>query len=86
MEQKIVMMFHHDDLITDIEVPINITANEFINGMNTGFKLGINMDNPDECFLRAENPIALIKGEKTLEELGLRNGSSIFLGNIGGGE
>ena len=41
MEQKIVMMFHHDDLITDIEVPININANEFINGMNTGFKLGI---------------------------------------------
>ncbi|SDB43720.1 hypothetical protein SAMN02910298_02188 [Pseudobutyrivibrio sp. YE44] len=80
MEEKIVMMFHHNGAVVDIETPVNITANEFIYGMNSGFNLGIDIDNPDECFMRAENPVALIRGEKTLEELGLRDGSSVYVG------
>lgn len=32
--------------------------------------------------MRAENPVALIRGEKTLEKLGLRDGSSVYVGNI----
>ncbi len=78
MEEKIIMMFKHNGQSVDIEVPKNITANELIFGLNNGFSLNIDLDNPDECYMRAENPIALIKGEKTLDELGLRNGTTII--------
>lgn len=78
MEEKIIMMFKHNGKTVDIEVPKNITANELIFGLNSGFSLNINLDNPDDCFMRAENPVALIKGEKTLEELGLRNGTMVI--------
>ena len=80
MEEKIIIIFHNKNKQVDIEVPIKLTATEFIYGLNNGFNLGINIDNPDTCFLRSENPIALIRGEKTLEELGLRNGSRVFFG------
>ena len=78
MEEKIIMIFSYNGEKRDIEVPNNITANELVLGLNNGYNLGINMSNPDECYLRAENPVALVKGEKTLEELGLRNGTTIF--------
>ena len=72
------MIFHIGEKSVDIEAPLDITANEFVLGINTGFNLGLDLNNPDENFLRAENPVALVKGEKTLAELGLRNGTSIF--------
>ncbi len=62
----------------DIEVPSDITANDLIYGLKKSFNLDINMDDPKQCYLRAENPIALIKGEVQLERLGLRDGSVIF--------
>ena len=42
------------------------------------FKRGINMENPAEVFLRAENPIALVRGERTLSDIGLHNGTTLF--------
>ena len=42
------------------------------------FKRGINMENPEEVFLRAENPIAQVRGERTLSDIGLRNGTTLF--------
>ena len=62
----------------DIEVPADITANELIYGLKKGFQLDIDMDNPKQCYLRAENPIALIRGEATMESLGLRDGSVVY--------
>jgi hypothetical protein len=78
MEEKIVMILNHDGNQIDIEAPKGITANEFIFAINSGFSLGMDLSNPDICFMRSRNPVALIRGEKTLEELGLRNGSSIY--------
>ena len=39
------------------------------------------MDTSDlsRCFLRTENPIALLKGNRTLEEFGLRDGTVIHV-------
>ncbi len=61
----------------DIEVPLNISANDLINGLNTAYELGIDTTDIKNCYLKAENPIALLKGNKTLAEFGLRNGSVI---------
>lgn len=61
----------------DVEVPLYITANDLVKGLNTAFNLVINTENINECFLRCENPIVLLKGNKTLREFNLRNGTLI---------
>lgn len=61
----------------DIEVPLDITANDLIKGLNTAFDLKINIGSINECYLRCENPIMLIKGNKTLKDFALRNGTII---------
>lgn len=61
----------------DIEVPLDISANELVNALNNAFELGIDTSNVSDCFLQSENPIALLKGNKLLSDYGLRNGSII---------
>lgn len=61
----------------DLEIPLNITANELVTALNTAYDLGIDTSDIKNCYLKAENPIALLKGNKTLGEYGIRNGSII---------
>ncbi len=61
----------------DLEVPLDISANDLVNALNTAYELNINTSDIKNCYLKAENPIALLKGNKTLAEFGLRNGSVI---------
>lgn len=83
MNEKIIMIFkrNNTDGGIDIEVPADIKSSELIYGLNQAFHLGINMDNPNECYMRAENPIALVRGEAKLDELGLRNGTILYAVN-----
>lgn len=80
MDEKIIIMFKksNDAKEIDLEVPADLTANELIYGLNQSFNLGINMDKPSKCYLRADYPKALIRGEKTLQDLGIRNGTIIY--------
>ena len=50
----------------DLEVPLDISANDLVNASN--------MKN---CYLKMENPISLLKGNKLLADFGMRNGSVI---------
>ena len=61
----------------DVEIPLNITANELVIGLNSAYDLGIDTTNAKNCYLTAENPIALLKGNRLLSEYGLRNGTVI---------
>ena len=61
----------------DLEVPLDISANDLVHALNTAYELGIDTSDIKNCYLKAENPIALLKGNKTLAEFGLRNGSVI---------
>lgn len=61
----------------DLEVPLDITANELVVALNSAFNLGIDTSDINKCYLKAENPITLLKGNKTLSEFGIRNGSII---------
>lgn len=63
----------------DIEVPKSITANDLIIALNSAYDLGIDTENVFGCYLKTENPITLLKGNKTLEEFGLYNGTSIII-------
>ncbi len=62
----------------DLDVPLDMTANEFVTAMNEAYQLGIDVGNIKNCYLQAENPIALLRGDKTLGEFGIRNGSKIY--------
>ncbi|MBE5872843.1 MAG: hypothetical protein E7287_00390 [Lachnospiraceae bacterium] len=61
----------------DLEVPLDISANDLVNGLNIAYELGIDTSDIKNCYLKAENPIALLKGNKALADFGLRNGSVI---------
>lgn len=61
----------------DLEVPLYISANELVNALNTAYDLGIDVSDVKNCYLKAENPIALLKGNKLLSEFGVRNGTVI---------
>lgn len=47
-------------------------------GLNAAYDLGINTTNAKNCYLTAENPIALLKGNRLLSEYGLRNGNEVI--------
>lgn len=66
------------NIVVDLEIPLWITANDLISALNDAYNLGIDISDIKNCFLIAENPIALLKGNKTLKEYGIRNGSFII--------
>lgn len=61
----------------DLEVPLNISAYELVIALNSAYELNINTSDIKNCYLKVENPITLLRGNKTLAEFGLRNGSII---------
>lgn len=65
------------NVTVDLEIPLYISANELVIALNNAYDLGIDVSNIKDCFLKAENPITLLKGNKTLAEFGIRNGSVI---------
>lgn len=81
MSNTIIMIFEKNDESFDIEVPLDITANELLYGLNEGLHLGINLEDSTQCYLCTENPIALLKGNVLLSEYGLHNGTRICYNN-----
>ena len=61
----------------DLEVPLDISANELVVALNTAYELGIDTTDIKNCYLKAENPVAFLRGNKKLSEFGLRNGSIV---------
>ena len=49
------------NFVIDIEVPLNIAANELVIALNSSYDLGIDVANVKECYLKTENPIALVR-------------------------
>lgn len=73
----VIFQVHNRNQVFDVEIPLNITANELVIGLNVAYDLGIDTTNAKNCYLTAENPIALLKGNRLLSEYGLRNGTVI---------
>lgn len=76
---KIIVIFENKEngTETDIEIPLYITADEFIKAMNCALKLNIDIEDKEKCYLRSENPIGLIRGDKLMKEFNLHTGSKI---------
>lgn len=79
MKNTIVIVFNilKRNISVDLEIPLDITTKELVNGLNEAFDLGIDTSDIKQCYLKAENPIVLLRGNKLLSEFGLRNGSII---------
>lgn len=73
----VVFKIHKRNQSMDLQIPLFISANELVLALNAAYDLGIDTSDIKNCYLKAENPIALLKGNKTLAEFGLRNGSVI---------
>ena len=64
---------HHD-----LEVPLDISASELCSALFQKY-VPEQFGDMQRYYLRAERPIALLRGERTLRECGLRDGSVINL-------
>jgi YukD. len=62
----------------DLDIPVAISANDLVIALNEAYTLGIDVSDIKKCYLQAENPIALLRGNKTIDEFGLRNGTVIY--------
>lgn len=65
----------------ELELPVNITANELITALNQIYSLSMDAENIFQYYLKADNPKALLRGNKTLQEYGIRNGTEICIWN-----
>lgn len=74
---NVIFNIHKRNVSVDIEIPLDISANELVKALNEAYELGINTSDIKNCYFQAQNPIVLIKGGKTLKELGIHNGSII---------
>lgn len=77
--EKAIIIFHRksNGAALDLEVPLDITANELVFALNSALNLNINTADIKNCYFSAENPIVLLRGNKTLAEFGVRNGTVI---------
>lgn len=80
MEETAVVVFENENtgLSVDIEVPLHISANDLIMALNDVYTLDIEPDDIFNCYLVAENPIAFLRGNKTLQEFGVHNATRII--------
>lgn len=80
MENKAIVIFKisNRNYEVDIEIPLDISANDLVNALNTAFNLGIDTTDVSNCYLKSEKPIALLKGNKQLSDFGVRNGTVIY--------
>lgn len=79
MENRAIVIFriHKRNIETDLEIPLDISANDLVAALNAAYELHIDVSNMKNCYLQAENPIALLKGNKLLQDYGVRNGTII---------
>ena len=77
--EKAIIIFNivRKNTSVDLEVPLDISANELVAALNAAYELGIDMTDIKNSYLKAEKPIALLRGNKTLRESGVRSGSVI---------
>lgn len=78
-QEKIIILLkiHKRNEQCDVEIPTFITAGELITGLNEAFRLGMDTSDSSKSCLKAENPIALLRGNKLVKDYGLHTGSVI---------
>jgi hypothetical protein len=65
-----------DGKARDLEVPLDISASELCSALFQKY-LPEQFGDMQRYYLKAERPVALLRGERTLREYGMRDGSVI---------
>ena len=65
----------------DLEIPLNITANELIQAIASIYSLELRQNTLETYYLKADSPKCLIQGGETLKEFGIREGTEIRIWN-----
>ena len=68
------------NLYHDLEVPDEISADEFVQALQIAYGFENKPEDQRNCYMRMEYPIALLRGSHSLKELGMRNGSIVYSG------
>lgn len=66
--------FRKQKIERDIEVPLFVAADRVIDALFEAY----DMNNQEKRYLLCQEPYALIKGKQTLQELGVRDGSTLI--------
>lgn len=75
MSKAIVLIRLETGKEMDIELPLDISADDAIHALHKALKLpGKGMN-----YLRCENPIAMLQGEAPLSAFGIRDGSILYM-------
>lgn len=79
MEDHAIIIYHnHKSNVTkDLDIPLDISANDLIVTLNAIFDLEIDTNNVMECYLKSENPVMLLRGNRSLRSFGIHNGTII---------
>ena len=80
MENRAIVVFNIPKrrFSVDLDIPLDISANDLVNALNAAYVLGIDTTDIKNCYLKAERPISLLKGNKELSDFGVRNGTEIY--------
>lgn len=83
MKEKIIVVMNIPELgiLEDLEVPTEISAQELILALSKIYGLTVSPEQMAEYYLKADCPKALLRGGKTLQEYGLRDGTRLWLWN-----
>lgn len=79
-----VLHIHKQNKKVDLKIPVDITVHELVIALNQAYSLGMDTSDITKCYLKTENPIAFLKGNKTLRDFKLRNGTVINITHPGG--
>lgn len=63
----------------DLEVPLNISVSDLLEALKSIYGLETGSDDMRSCYLKSEDPIALLRGSRNLSEFGVRNGTIIHI-------
>ena len=79
MKDKAIVIFERQypdsKKCVDVEVPLDISANELVTALNQTYRLGINIEDIKQCYIRCERPTVLLRGDRTLRDFGVREGT-----------
>lgn len=62
----------------DLEIPTFIKVTDLLRALNEAYELNIDFSKPQQLFLRAENPVALLVGDHLISDFKLHNGTRLI--------
>lgn len=66
-----------NDRSYDLQVPASLSARDLVVALAKAYNLPMNVDDPRQLYMRAENPIVFIEGDVALVDLGISDGTKI---------